>query len=113
MIKPRCPGCNYPYLEDDCPWQEGRHARRLECDCGNPAVEVWDDELGEWPLCEDCLRLAQDEFAPLPLPDHSKDVIAPVPAALPVMDSEPAPEIPYGLTQRELQIARLSYMTNE
>jgi len=44
--------------------------RKLECECGKPAKEIYTDRLGEWPLCKECLALELDEFAPLPLPNY-------------------------------------------
>ncbi len=51
MIKEHCPDCNSIYIGDTCPCQKGKKPRKLECECGKPAKEIYTDRLGEWPLC--------------------------------------------------------------
>jgi hypothetical protein len=111
MIKSHCSECGSIFLGDSCPCQLGSSPRRLLCDCDQPAVEVYIDDLGEWPLCSDCLALALDEFSPLPLPDFN-------PSSKP--DSQPNEEehlpdpldFPFDLTEREYQIVCMYDLTN-
>jgi hypothetical protein len=73
MIKEHCPDCNSIYIGDCCPCRKGKKPRKLECECGKPAKEIYTDKLGEWPLCKECLTLELDEFAPLPLPNYNDE----------------------------------------
>jgi DNA-binding CsgD family transcriptional regulator len=74
--------------------------RELKCDCGEPAVEVYCDRLGEWPMCSVCLKRYLEPDGEELLPDHN---------AQEQKDGEAgAREYPFALTRRQYEIARLS-----
>jgi DNA-binding CsgD family transcriptional regulator len=112
MIKEHCPDCNSIYIGDSCPCRKGKKPRKLECECGKPAKEVYTDRLGEWPLCRDCLALELDEFAPLPLPnyhdEYQEESLAPARGNRIQGDGNP-----FDLSEREEQIAQLANISDE
>jgi DNA-binding CsgD family transcriptional regulator len=117
MLKEPCPICKSNYLGETCPCESGFKPQALNCDCGKTALSVYFDDLGEWPLCADCLALLEDEFAPLPLPifegTHPLDDLDD-PAPKPFPQSVPNTHIlaDKTLTDRELEILHLYDRTN-
>jgi DNA-binding CsgD family transcriptional regulator len=116
MLKERCPACNRYYLGQTCPCQDGQKYRSLECDCGLPAVDVWIDDLGEWPLCERCLAQAEQDLADglgdhIPL-DSLKSDLDPYPGIDSPLLSQSIDEIRELLTPRELEVSQLIHLTN-
>jgi DNA-binding CsgD family transcriptional regulator len=100
MIKERCKKCDRIYKGEECPCATGRRYRELKCDCGEPAVEVYRDRLGEWPFCSVCLKRYLEPDGEELLPDHN---------AQEQKDGEAgAREYPFALTRRQYEIARLS-----
>ncbi|MFC2043275.1 helix-turn-helix transcriptional regulator [Chloroflexota bacterium] len=112
MIKEHCPDCNSIYISDNCPCGKGKKPRKLECECGKPAKEIYTDRLGEWPLCKECLALELDEFAPLSLPNYHDEYQEEslTPASGNMIEDD---ENPWDLSEREEQIARLSDLSDE
>ena len=112
MIKEHCPDCNSIYIGDICPCRKGKNVRKLECECGKPAKEIYTDRLGEWPLCKECLALELDEFAPLPLPnyhdEYQEESLTPATGNRNQNDGNP-----FDLSEREEQIARLADRSDE
>ena len=112
MIKEHCPDCTSIYIGDSCPCRKGKKSRKLECECGKPAKEIYTDRLGEWPLCKECLVLELDEFAPLPLPnyhdEYQKESLTPA-AGNKIQDDGN----PLDLSEREEQIAQLVDLSDE
>ena len=112
MIKEHCPDCNSIYIGDSCPCRKGNKPRKLECECGKPAKEIYTDRLGEWPLCKECLALELDEFAPLPLPnyhdEYQDESLTPATGNKIQDDGNPL-----DLSEREEQIARLADRSDE
>lgn len=117
MLKEPCPTCKSHYLGQTCPCESGLESPDLKCDCGKPALSVYLDDLGEWPLCAGCLDLLEDEFAPLPLPVFEgthplDDLDAPPCEPFP----PPIPDIHFltdnPLTARELEVLHLYDRTN-
>lgn len=112
-VKPRCPQCGNPYLHTTCDLCAGSGKRAMVCACGQPAIEVWEDELGEWALCGNCLQLVGDEFAPLPLPGIRTASDGPLPGYFIRQESDEPSELPGWLTWREIQVAGLAYLKNQ
>jgi DNA-binding CsgD family transcriptional regulator len=127
MIKGRCPVCQRYFLGPVCPCGSGPRPRRLKCACGREAVEVWADNLGEWPICTRCLAQVQDDLADLSNGEQSCEEPAPqtqtdAGPSLPDGEYEPEPALPGPsmsldevrllLTRRELEVARLAHLTN-
>jgi len=118
MIKPRCPTCQRIFTGSACPCRAGATYRPLECECGQPAKEVYLDKLGEWPLCARCLELEMDGFAPLPLPEASpEDDPYLFDEGIPLSGtasrtSQPPDFPPLGLSEREYEVAQLAYLKN-
>ncbi|MBN1146871.1 MAG: hypothetical protein JXA78_06430 [Anaerolineales bacterium] len=125
MIKAHCPKCGRTYLGETCSCRLRRKPAPLKCECGKPAKEIYVDDLGEWPMCADCLELALDEFACMPLPDYRLqddpgifDELVPIPS---LGSSAPAQACigawpgarPFGLTEREYQVAALAHLDNQ
>ena len=112
MIKEHCPDCNSIYIGDSCPCRKGNKPRKLECECGKPAKEIYTDRLGEWPLCKECLALELDEFAPLPLPnyhdEYQEESLTPATGNKIQDDGNPL-----DLSEREEQIAQLADLSDE
>jgi DNA-binding CsgD family transcriptional regulator len=119
MLKERCPACQRCYLGPACACRTGARPRRLACACGRPAVEVWVDDLGEWPLCSRCLAKVQasqanlSESAPsggaVPQPEAAPTDAGPSQGGLPA----PSPdEMRALLTPREFEVAKLAHLTN-
>jgi DNA-binding CsgD family transcriptional regulator len=112
MIKEHCPDCNSIYIGDTCPGRQGKKPRKLECECGNTAKEIYTDRLGEWPLFKECLALELDEFAPLPLPnyhdEYQEESLTPAIGNKIQDDGNP-----FDLSEREEQIAQLAYLSDE
>jgi DNA-binding CsgD family transcriptional regulator len=112
MIKEHCPDCNSIYIGDICPCRKGKNVRKLECECGKPAKEIYTDRLGEWPLCKECLALELDEFAPLPLPnyhnEYQEEPLTPASGNRVQGDGNP-----FDLSEREEQIAQLADLSDE
>ncbi len=112
MIKEHCPDCNSIYIGDTCPCRKGKKSRKLECECGKPAKEIYTDKLGEWPLCKECLTLELDEFAPLPLPnyhdEYQEEPLTPASGNKSQDDGNPL-----DLSEREEQIAKLADRSDE
>ena len=112
MIKEHCPDCNSIYTGDTCPCRKSKKPRKLECECGKPAKEVYTDRLGEWPLCKECLALELDEFAPLPLPnyhDEYQEESLTLASGNKIQDDGN----PLDLSEREEQIAQLCNLSDE
>ena len=112
MIKEHCKDCNSIYVGDSCPCRKGKKPRKLECECGKPAKEIYTDRLGEWPLCRECLALELDEFAPLPLPNYHDEYQEES------LTTERGNRIesdgnPLDLSEREEQIAQLADLSDE
>jgi len=108
MIKEHCPDCNSIYIGDICQCRKGKKPRKLECECGKPAKEIYTDRLGEWPLCKECLALELDEFAPLPLPNYHEEPLTPASGNKNQDDGNPL-----DLSEREEQIAKLADLSDE
>ena len=111
MIKKRCEVCGRIYLGERCACQDGLGYQALTCICGEEAVEVYVDGLGEWPLCLDCLRnLERQEGIELTLPVprsldgtvDEREEVAP----------QEKPPLPFDLTERQYQVAIRAEMTN-
>ena len=110
MIKARCKHCRRIYLGERCPCEGQRRYRKLKCDCGKPAEEVWLDDLGEWPLCADCLHDLEEEPAPGTVLDEREDGNG----AGDGQESDLLPaEYPFGLTRRQYENALLAYLSSE
>ena len=100
MIKERCKKCGRIYVGEVCPCAAGRRYHQLLCDCGEPAVEVYCDRLGEWPMCRVCLKEFLGLDGAIPLPDHDTES---------QKGSEAdARTYPLALTRRQYEIARLA-----
>jgi len=112
MIKEHCPDCNSIYIGDTCPCRKGKKSRKLECECGKPAKEIYTDKLGEWPLCKECLTLELDEFAPLPLPNYH-DEYQEEPLTPASGNKSQDDGYPLDLLQREAQIGKLADRSDE
>jgi DNA-binding CsgD family transcriptional regulator len=112
MIKEHCPDCNSIYVGDSCPCRKGKKPRKLECECGKPAKEIYTDRLGEWPLCKECLALELDEFAPLPLPNYHGE-FQEESLALATGNKIQDDGNPLDLSEREEQIAQLADLSDE
>ncbi len=118
MIKPHCPICSHIFTGPACFCRQGRPPRPLKCECGRPAAEIYQDDLGEWPLCARCLELEQDGFAPMPLSGRSAEddpylFNERIPLSIPAGqggESDGFP--PCGLTDREYEIAQLAHLPN-
>jgi len=112
MIKTHCPDCNIIHIGDCCPCRKGKKPRKLECECGKPAKEIYIDRLGEWPLCKECLALELDESAPLPLSnyhdEYQEESLTPA-TGNKIQDDG----IPLDLSEREEQIAQLADLSDE
>jgi len=112
MIKEHCPDCNSIYIGDNCPCRKGKKPRKLECECGKPAKEIYTDRLGEWPLCKECLALELDEFAPLPLPNYHDEYQEE--SLIPATENKIQDDgNPLDLSEREIQIAQLADLSDE
>lgn len=112
MIKEHCPDCNSIYIGDSCPCRKGNKPRKLECECGKPAKEIYTDRLGEWPLFKECLALELDEFAPLPLPNYH-DEYQEESLTVATENRIQGDGSPLDLSEREEQIARLADRSDE
>lgn len=110
MIKVRCKHCKRIYLGERCPCEGQGRYRKLKCDCGKPAAEVWLDDLGEWPLCAVCLHSLEDEPAPGTPLDEREDGNGDGDGQ--EGDLLPA-EYPFGLTRRQYEIALLAHLSSE
>jgi DNA-binding CsgD family transcriptional regulator len=127
MIKPRCPVCQRYFLGPACPCGSGPRPRKLACACGREAVEVWVDELGEWPLCAACLAQLQAdqedlseiqrslaETAPQAQPDSGSNHPT-APDEVETAFSGPSmslDEVRLLLSQGEFEVAGLAHLTN-
>jgi DNA-binding CsgD family transcriptional regulator len=112
MIKEHCPDCNSIYIGDTCPGRKGKKPRKLECECGKTAKEIYADRLGEWPLCKECLALELDEFAPLPLPNYHEEYLE-EPLTPATGNKIQDDGNPLGLSEREIQITQLADLSYE
>ena len=112
MIKEHCPDCNSIYIGVSCPCRKGKNPRKLECECGKPAKEIYIDRLGEWPLCKECLALELDEFSPLPLSnyqdEYQEESLTPARGNRIQGDGNH-----FDLSEREEQIAQLANISDE
>ncbi|MFC2055556.1 helix-turn-helix transcriptional regulator [Chloroflexota bacterium] len=112
MIKEHCPDCNSIYIGDSCPCRLGKKPRKLDCECGKPAKEIYTDRLGEWALCKECLVLELDEFAPLPLPNYHDECQEE--CLTPARENRiEGKGNPLELSEREEQIAQLADLSDE
>ncbi|MEA3439129.1 MAG: LuxR C-terminal-related transcriptional regulator [Chloroflexota bacterium] len=108
MIKPHCSVCGRFYIGNICACQRGGRYHELICECGSVAKEVYIDDLGEWALCENCLKeILDDDGDSMDEPTGQEAV-----GKLPVDDDSQIDGNPFGLTRRQLQIADLSNLRN-
>lgn len=106
-VKPHC-SQSHPYLGESCPCQSSRKIPILLCACGASAVEIFVDKFGEWPICSACLAreigVSSSEASPEShRPDNLLSSDHPDPSAN-------LPRNPYGLTDRQMDIARLAHL---
>ena len=106
-VKPHCPQ-GHPYLGESCPCQSFKKIPILLCACGAFAVEIFADKYGEWPICSACLARELG----VPSPETSPD--SPQSTSLLLYEhpgsSPNIPRNPYGLTDRQMDIARLAHL---
>jgi DNA-binding CsgD family transcriptional regulator len=89
---------------------DGKRMKRIYCTCGKLAEDVYIDDLGEWPMCEECLKTVQDEYAHLPLPDWDAEILQ---GDDEFEDKYDRGDPPFGLTDRQYQIAQLTHLSND
>lgn len=114
-IKPHCPDCGKPYLGAACQCRRTGKWRVLRCPCGRAAIEVTEDVLGELPLCAKHLKKVSSSWAGrlAPLVRKAISSLASPTPPLPrqaMRPPEAKPQHPFGLTEREMQVARLSHL---
>lgn len=105
MIKNRCEVCGRIYLGERCQCQSGKRRRKILCECGKAAYEVYVDKLGEWPMCRSCLDRVPEAAAEMRT-RKEHDI------QMEEIKSERV-RYPYGLTARQYEIALLSHLTDE
>ena len=105
MIKERCKKCGRVYLGEVCPCAAGRRCRELKCDCGEPAAEVYNDRLGEWPLCCACLKLVEEPDGDGPPTGHD--------AGAQKESGAGTQPYPFALSRRQYEIARLTHESDK
>lgn len=108
VIKEHCPDCDRIYLGARCRCHLSKRVRVPRCDCGEKAVEVLLDDLGEWPLCRRCLALSQAPAGQEPPAEAEQQVDA--------TSSNPGGVVleppPLNLTRRQYQIAQMAHLSN-
>lgn len=104
MIKPHCPTCHQIYLGEKCQCGSDKRNRALVCECGAPAVEVYQDRLGEWALCEVCLRIAENDIDGPRFLDQLSNFATIKPVKV---------SYPFGLSARQYEVARLAHLSNQ
>ena len=104
MIKARCEICGQIYLGERCRCQETNQRRSILCICGQPAQEIFVDDLGEWPMCNTCLKRLPEAAA---IMNHKQQADEGIQAV------KKGKKYPFGLTARKYEIARLSHLSDE